>query len=243
MSRSERLLALAQLLRRHRQAVPGSTLAETLGVSLRTLYRDIAALQAQGASIEGSPGLGYVLKPGHTLPPLMFTPEEVEALALGSRWVIQRGDTRLAEAARDALAKIASVLSPPARRELETSTLLIGPGAWDGQDDATTIALRDAIRSEHRLSIAYRDAQGRSSERAIWPFALGYFEGVRVAIAWCERRADLRHFRTDRIERWTDTGERYPRRRNELLAEWRQRELDRSPAVAGRDRPPTADGI
>ncbi len=112
MSRAERLLDLVQVLRRHRGPVSGRHLAETMGVSLRTLYRDIASLQAQGAAIEGEPGLGYVLRPGFTLPPLMFREEEIEALVLGMRWVATRTDGPLASAAGDALAKIAAVLRP-----------------------------------------------------------------------------------------------------------------------------------
>src|SRR5205085_11795138 len=98
------------ILRRHRTPVPGAQLARDLGVSLRTLYRDIASLQAQGATIEGEAGLGYQLRPGFTLPPLMLSVAEIEALVLGSRWVAQRTDTELAQAARDALAKIHAVL-------------------------------------------------------------------------------------------------------------------------------------
>lgn len=109
MSRSERLLALLQHLRRHRHPVSGATLAADLGISLRTLYRDIATLQSQGAHLDGAPGLGYVLREGFVLPPLMFSVDEVEALVLGSRWVIDRGDQRLGVAARDALAKIRSM--------------------------------------------------------------------------------------------------------------------------------------
>src|SRR6516225_364885 len=105
MSRAERLLDLIQILRRHRRPVAGKLLAEELGISLRTLYRDIASLQAQGAGIEGEAGIGYVLKPGFMLPPLMFSEEEIEALVLGSRWVAERGDQRLAAAAKNALAR------------------------------------------------------------------------------------------------------------------------------------------
>src|SRR5689334_17148542 len=107
MSRVQRLLDLIQILRRHRQPVAGETLASELAISLRTLYRDIATLQAQGARIDGEPGLGYILRPGFMLPPLMFSEEEIEALVLGSRWVAERGDSRLGDAARNALAKIA----------------------------------------------------------------------------------------------------------------------------------------
>ncbi len=117
-----------QLLRRHQYPVAGAALADSLGVSLRTLYRDIATLQAQGADIEGAPGLGYVLKPGFMLPPLMFSEEEIEAIVLGSRWVARRTDGALADAAANALAKIAAVLPSDLRASLEASTLLIGPG-------------------------------------------------------------------------------------------------------------------
>src|SRR6476660_2658089 len=99
MSRSQRLLDLLQILRRHRFPVTGAALAGELGISLRTLYRDIASLQEQGANIEGEPGLGYVLRPGFMLPPLMFSEDEIEALVLGSRWVAERGDERLGAAA------------------------------------------------------------------------------------------------------------------------------------------------
>ena len=226
MSRSARLLGLMQLLRRHRQPVAGSVIAEELGISLRTLYRDVATLQAQGADIDGAPGLGYVLKPGFVLPPLMFSTEEVEALVLGSRWVSERGDPRLAAAAGDALAKIAAVLPPELRLELETSALLVPPGPPVAEVGLHDAAIRQAIRQEHRLVLDYRDAAGKGSRRTIWPFALGYFDRVQVVVAWCELRQDLRHFRTDRIASLKDSGQRYPRRRQALLKEWRAKELN-----------------
>ncbi|MDE1950865.1 MAG: YafY family transcriptional regulator, partial [Burkholderiales bacterium] len=212
MSRSARLLDLLQLLRRHRRPLAGSAIAAELGISLRTLYRDIATLQAQGAAIDGAPGLGYVLEPGFTLPPLMFSLDELEALALGSRWVMDRGDRRLGEAARDALAKLAAVLPAELRRELDTSPLLVGPGepiAAGGPasaGDAELAAIRLAIRSEHKLEVRYRDADGRDSRRLIWPFALGFFDRARVVVAWCELRQSIRHFRTDHIAELAATG-------------------------------------
>ena len=226
MSRSARLLDLLQLLRRHRQPLSGAAIAQALGISLRTLYRDIATLQAQGADIDGAPGLGYVLKPGFVLPPLMFSTEEVEALVLGSRWVSERGDPRLAAAAGDALAKIAAVLPPELRLELETSALLVPPGPPVAEVGLHDAAIRQAIRQEHRLVLDYRDAAGKGSRRTIWPFALGYFDRVQVVVAWCELRQDLRHFRTDRIASLKDSGHRYPRRRQALLKEWRAKELN-----------------
>src|SRR5262249_17359272 len=107
MARAERLLELIQVLRRHRHPVSGQPLADELGVWLRTLYRDIQTLIGQGAAIDGEAGVGYVLRPGFVLPPLMFSDEEIEALVLGSRWVAQRTD--LARAAANAIAKIAAV--------------------------------------------------------------------------------------------------------------------------------------
>jgi predicted DNA-binding transcriptional regulator YafY len=224
MSRSERLLALLQLLRRHRQPVSGAAIAVELGISLRSLYRDIATLQAQGARIDGAPGLGYVMKPGFTLPPLMFSADEVEALVLGSRWVVDRGDGRLAAAARDALAKIAAVLPAELRHELDTSALIVGPGAPLAAGDVEVATLRQAIRIEHKIEIGYRDAVAKDSLRTVWPFALGFFDRARVLVAWCELRQAIRHFRTDRIVSLSLSGERYPRRRQALMKEWREQQ-------------------
>jgi biotin operon repressor len=128
MSRAQRLLDLIQVLRGYRRPVGGAVLAETLGISLRTLYRDIETLNTQGAHIDGEPGVGYVLRPGFMLPPLMFSEEEIEAIVLGSCWVADRADAALSAAARNALAKIAAVLPQDLKTSLDTSGLLIGPG-------------------------------------------------------------------------------------------------------------------
>lgn len=223
MSRSARLLDLIQALRRHRRPVAGRTLAGELGVSLRTLYRDIATLQAQGATIAGEPGVGYVLRPGFMLPPLMFSEDEIEALVLGSQWVSGRTDPRLAAAARNTLAKIAAVLPSDLVDQLETSGLMVVPGAVE-PDGVDLGIVRRAIRSENKLAITYRDERGAETSRVIWPFALGYFERVRLVVAWCELRQGYRNFRSDRIVDWNETAERYPRRRQALLKEWRAAE-------------------
>src|ERR1700754_4300218 len=123
MSRAQRLLDLLQILRSHRYPVSGALLAGQLDISLRTLYRDIALLQQQGAHIEGEAGVGYVLRPGFLLPPLMFSEEEIQALVLGSRWVADRADSQLGQAARNALAKIAAVLPPELRNECDDGAL------------------------------------------------------------------------------------------------------------------------
>jgi len=224
VSRAERLLELLQVLRRHRQPVAGEALAAELGVSLRTLYRDIRSLQAQGAAIQGEPGLGYVMRPGFLLPPLMFTEDELEALVLGTRWVSRRAEERLGGAARNALARIAAVLPQDLREALHASPLLVGPGEPEPAGEAELPAIRAAIRGERKVEIRYRDGAGAETERTIWPFALAYLDRIRIVVAWCETRRGFRHFRVDRIVSLRATDERYPRRRQVLLTEWRERE-------------------
>jgi predicted DNA-binding transcriptional regulator YafY len=223
MSRSERLLNLLQVLRRHRRPVSAQTLAHASSVSVRTLYRDIASLRAQGAEIEGEPGVGYVLRPGFVLPPLMFRSIDIEALMLGLRWVADRGDAALAAGARDAATRIAAVLPPALRRELETSALLVGT-QWPSSNDSTAQEhLRTAIRTGRKMRLSYRDKDGTVSERVIWPFALVYFDEARVLAGWCELRADIRHFRADRIIRMELLDEAAPRAPSALLDEWRKK--------------------
>jgi predicted DNA-binding transcriptional regulator YafY len=224
VSRAQRLLDLIQVFRRHRRPVSGAALAEETGVSLRTLYRDIATLQSQGARIDGEPGVGYVLRPGFMLPPLMFSEDEIEALVLGSRWVSERADDPLGTAARNALAKIAAVLPDDLKDSLDASSLLIGPGEPIAAGDARLPDIRVAIKSELKLKIDYADADGTSTQRMIWPVALAFFDRVRIVVAWCELRHGFRHFRTDRIAVLKPTAKRYPRRRAVLLKEWREKE-------------------
>jgi predicted DNA-binding transcriptional regulator YafY len=224
MSRAQRLLDLIQALRGYRRPVSGATLAEALGISLRTVYRDIETLKAQGAHIDGEPGGGYVLRPGFMLPPLMFSEEEIEAIVLGSRWVADRADAALGAAARNALAKIAAVLPQDLKISLDTSSLLVGPGNAVAAGDAELPTIRLAIRTERKLRIFYVDGRGRDSKRTIWPFALAFFDRVRVVVAWCEIREGFRAFRTDRIRKVQFVDKRYPRRRQVLLNDWRATE-------------------
>lgn len=221
MSRSERLLDLIQVLRRHRTPVSGKALADELGISIRTLYRDIVTLQGHGADIEGEPGLGYVLRPGFMLPPLMFSEDEIEVITLGIRWAAVNGDARLGAAANNAAAKIAAVLPADLRRDMETSALLVGSGqkVAGGHIDMTPV--RAAIRRERKLRIAYRDKDAMTTQRFIWPFALAFFDKVRVIAAWCELRQGFRHFRIDRIETLEETDIRYSRRRTEMMKAWK----------------------
>lgn len=223
MSRAGRLLELLQSLRRHRRPVTAAALAAELGVSERTVYRDIATLVGRGVPVEGEAGLGYVLRPGFLLPPLMFGEEELEALVLGLRWVAGQGEAvALARAAQDALAKIAAVLPEAAREALPHVGLLVPPA---GPAGAVGLALlRQAIRAERPLRLHYADAADRRSERVVWPLALAFFDQVRVLVAWCELRHGFRHFRCDRMLGAEPLEGRYPRRRRLLLAEWRASE-------------------
>lgn len=202
----------------------GAALADELEISLRTLYRDIATLRAQGARIDGEPGVGYLLRPGFMLPPLMFSEDEIEALVLGSRWVSERADEPLGQAARNALAKIAAVLPDDLKEGLDASSLLIGPGDPIAAGDAALPTIRGAIRRERKLKISYVDADGTDTRRTIWPIALAFFDRARIVVAWCELRDGFRHFRTDRISALKLAETRYPRRRAALLKDWRAQE-------------------
>lgn len=222
MSRTERLLALMQLLRSRRHPVAGSQLADELGISLRSLYRDIATLRSQGADIAGEPGTGYQLRPGYTLPPLMFSAEEIEALVLGSRWVSRHADAALADAAHQAMAKISSVLPVEARHLLHHNTLMVG-GHADHRDPALhqhAASLRTAIREQRKARLHYRDAEGACTRRTVWPFAIGFFGEVQILAAWCEYRGDFRHFRLDRIEVLEIQAARCPHSAMALLHQW-----------------------
>lgn len=238
MSRPERLLQLLQILRRYRRPVSGHTLAGELGVSIRTLYRDISSLQAQGAMIDGEPGVGYLLRPGFMLPPLMFSHEELDALMLGMRLVTEQDDASLAGDALSVIAKINAVIPAELRHELESSALLTGAGRTFAEQIVDIDRLRAAIRSESKLLITYLDLSETLSKRIVWPYALVYFNSTRVLMCWCETRNAYRNFRTDRIQAFDNSNERYPKNRQALLREWR-----RSEHIAGRSILPESDSM
>lgn len=207
-------------LRRHRRPVTAAALAAELSVSVRTVYRDVQALVGLGAPIDGEAGLGYMLRGGFFLPPLMFDPDEIEALVLGARWVEVQKDQALASAARNALAKIAAA-APKDIRDTMAETGLWAPPRWSDAPAIDLKPIREAIRREVKLELAYVDAAGAPTERIVWPIALAFYQGHETIAAWCELREGFRHFRTDRIGTLTATAERYPRRRVVLVKEWR----------------------
>ncbi|UXN71334.1 YafY family transcriptional regulator [Devosia neptuniae] len=222
MDKTERLFAVMDALRRHRRPVTAAALAEEQGVSVRTLYRDVQTLIGLGAPIDGEAGVGYMLKPGFFLPPLMFTPEELEALVLGARWVGAQPDDGLGAAAQNALAKIATA-SPEDLRDRINDTGLWPVAVWSNKTPMPVLGqVRQAMRTEKALHICYEDESGRPSERAIWPVQLAYYEGKQVIAAWCCLRQAFRNFRTDRIVSLLMTEDRYGKRRAMLEREWRE---------------------
>jgi predicted DNA-binding transcriptional regulator YafY len=223
MGRSNRMFEVIQVLRAARKPLTAQALAERMEVDKRTIYRDIAALQAMRIPIEGEAGIGYVMRRGFDLPPLMFDADEVEAIVVGLALLQRTGDRGLQTAAASVGMKIAEVLPRENGPGIDANTLHVS--TWGAAAPGIDMkALRRAIREERKLRLSYADANGRRSERVVWPFALAFFEHVRVLATWCETRRDFRHFRTDRISDATLLGERYPRRRRVLLSDWRARE-------------------
>ena len=218
MRRADRLLQIVQALRRHRGPVTAEALARELEVSRRTIYRDMLDLQTALVPIEGDAGVGYVLRPGYDLPPLMFTVEEIEAIVLGARLAQGRGDPALARAANDVLAKVSAVVLPPLAEVLDRSALLVPPGKDDEAAFGPHLAvLRQAVRERTRLEIGYEDTSGTVTNRVVWPLALLFFAHVTLLGTWCELRADFRFFRTDRIKGPQATGNRFDTRNGALL--------------------------
>src|SRR4051812_4884514 len=222
MRRADRLFQIIQVLRRTRKPLTADAIAAELETSKRTIYRDIATLIGQRVPIRGEAGMGYILEKGFDLPPLMLTPDEIEAAVLGAQWVAGRGDPALARAALDLIAKIGATVPERLRPyALEPSTR--AAPRWNVAPDGLDMAqVRHAIRNGHKIALRYSDEQDRASQRTVWPFAVGYHETVRLLIAWCELRADFRSFRTDRVTDAEFLDERYPERPAALRARWRR---------------------
>jgi len=229
MRPADRLFQIIQILRRTPKPVTADALAGELAISKRTVYRDIADLIAQRVPIRGEAGVGYVLQPGLDLPPLMLTPEEIEAAVLGAQWVARHSDAELARAAQDLIAKIGAVVPERLRPFVFEPVTDMPPARSLATDGLDMARVREQIHSGRKIRLYYRDEQGRESERIVWPVTVGYMETVRHLIAWCELRQDFRSFRTDRVVAAGFLDERYPDRPSALRAKWR-RKLNRSEA-------------
>ena len=198
MRRADRLFKLVQLLRGRRLST-AAWLAEKMEVSQRTVYRDVADLQAQGVPIDGEAGVGYRLVAGFDLPPLMFTTLEAQALVASVRIAQSRLDRSLAIAAEDALGKIVGVLPPAARAAAETLPLYAAPWATDKDSAERLGLLRDAASARRRIRFDYADAKGAATTRTARPLACYHWESVWTLAAWCEQRDAFRSFRVDRM--------------------------------------------
>jgi predicted DNA-binding transcriptional regulator YafY len=209
MRRADRLFLIIHALRGRRTALPARRLAETLGVSLRTVYRDVADLQVSGVPIEGEAGVGYVLRKGSDIPPLMFNADELEALVVGTRFVRAFGGEHLAQSARAALLKIEAVLPPELRTRTRRSRIFAPPRRDRIEATAVIDRLHAAIEQHHVLRMDYHDESGRASTRDVEPLCLAFWGGAWTLGAWCRLRNDFRNFRPDRIARFDATGETF----------------------------------
>jgi predicted DNA-binding transcriptional regulator YafY len=219
--RTERLFQIIQILRSKRGLVTGLDLANELEVSIRTLYRDMAELIAQRVPIRGEAGSGYVLDNGYDMPPLMLTPDELEAAMLGAAWVAKRGDPSLARGARDLIAKISAAVPQSLRPILLDDGLRPISFKPIARERFDLGSLRRAVRERYKAVLDYQDGKGQSSSRTIWPIFIAYMEEIRIIVAWCELRQDFRHFRTDRINAVQVMDQRYAARPADLRAQWK----------------------
>ncbi|MCB1485961.1 MAG: YafY family transcriptional regulator [Bauldia sp.] len=210
MRRADRLFEIIQQLRGSR-LVTADRLAEQLEVSVRTIYRDIRDLQASGVPIDGAAGVGYLLRPGYHLPPLMFLPSEIESLIVGARMVEAWAGRTLAAAATEALIKIGAVVPADRMRAAEQVPIFATGYRVQEEERRNLDEFAKAIDEKFKVGFAYRDAEGGDTERVVWPLALHFWGRVWTLAAWCELRDDFRTFRVDRAERLSVRDDRYPR--------------------------------
>jgi predicted DNA-binding transcriptional regulator YafY len=222
MRRADRLFQIIQILRRSTRPVTAAALAQELEVSKRTVYRDVADLIGQRVPIDGEAGLGYLLASDYDMPPLMLTPDEIEAVMLGAQWVAARSDNALANAARDVIAKIAAVVPEHLRPFIVEPSVGVRPTVAMSEEGVDPSRLRSAIREGRKLRLIYRSDAGEETERKVWPVILGYAETTRMLVAWCELRQGFRHFRTDRMIEAVMLDESIGLRHGELRRRWQR---------------------
>jgi predicted DNA-binding transcriptional regulator YafY len=224
MRRSDRLFDIIQTLRVAKGPMTAATIAERLEVTVRTVYRDIATLQARRVPIEGAAGIGYLLRRGFDLPPLMFTADEIDAIAVGARRVRRLRDPGLQEAADSVLAKVATILPDGLRDGVVSAPFFVSEGAAQTPEGIDLSDVRYAIRETRKLRITYADGSGQRTNRTIWPIAMAYYVDVTIIGAWCELRVDYRHFRVERIVTSTLLEENFPTGDGKLMEGWLARQ-------------------
>ena len=234
MRRADRLFQIVQHLRGGR-LVTARMLGERLEVSERTIYRDIADLQSTGVPIDGEAGVGYIMREGFELPPLMFTRDEIVALVAGARMVRAFGGAAMARAAEEALIKISTVLPENERARISKTEIHTPNWVVSDTDRITIDALERAIEGRNVLKLDYRDESGRGTERDIRPLGLWFWGKVWTLIAWCELREDFRAFRIDRIATVAPSGRTFKPERGKQLADF-YRTLEVRDGAAGNGR-------
>jgi predicted DNA-binding transcriptional regulator YafY len=220
MSRSQRLLQMMQLMRSMTPPLRGEDLARELGISIRSVYRDIDTLRSSGAVIDGEAGFGYTLVEDPALPPMMFSRDEIEALVLGLREVQEVADPVLAEAARNALSKVRASLPDRMRMQFEHSVLHAKRFHSRPEISIDVASLREAAREELAIDIAYGDEAGRQTQRRVQPLAIVFLDQTLMLLAWCQLRSDFRSFRIDRIREMVASDESFRPKRVPLLREF-----------------------
>ena len=220
MSATSRLFSIIQTLRAAKKPITAQQLCSQLEVSLRTIYRDIAELQAQNIPVDGEAGVGYVLRKGYDMPPLMLTHDELEAALLGAQWVAERGDAKLANGANSLIEKLSSAI-PQHLKQIVDSPVVAAPRLTQAcPDNVDPERLREIMRQRKKIKIEYANGAGQKTTRTIWPFMLAYFETTKLVVAWCEKREEFRHFRTDRIMQIKVLDEKFPMTINKLTLAW-----------------------
>lgn len=217
MSRSDRLFRLLHVLRSLPPPVTADRLATETEVSVRSIYRDIAALRAAGARIEGEAGYGYALSEDPALPPQSFTRIEIEALLFGMAEARFTGDRQIAEAADSVIAKITATLPERQQREAAHAVQYVQRYGRGDQTRPDVTVIRQACWDEEVLHLRYRDAQGRATDRNIRPLTIGFMNDTLMCLGWCLLRDDYRLFRIDRIDSAMPTGESFRPHRVALL--------------------------
>ncbi len=258
MSRTARLFDLTDALRRRQRATSAATLAKALGVSQRTIYRDVQALLALGAPIDGEPGSGYLMHGEWCVPAPVFTETELRALALGARWLSGQLNHGSAAAAESAFDKIDALLSAAGKEAcLQSGPRRSGPSDSQAASPTDSTApsaapalpfigvgsdassLRRAIRLEHKLRIDHLQDSGAIESRIVWPITLVDFDTARLLVAWSEGDEGFRHFRTDRIAAATLLDERHPRPRLALIQAWHAHEAASAAPITEEAQPET----
>jgi predicted DNA-binding transcriptional regulator YafY len=232
MRRADRLFDIIQALRVAKAPLTAADLAMQLEVTVRTVYRDIATLQARRVPIEGAVGLGYMLRQGFDLPPLMFTLDEIDAILVGAQLIQRTGDAGLQAAARSVLSKVTVALPDHLRHHLDVPPIYVSPFGASVPSSIDLNDVRQAIRGRQKMAIDYVDGDGIQTKRVIWPLAVAYFIEATLVCGWCELRRDYRHFRADRIKGGELLAATYPADDGRLLQDWltqvRQPQPDRT---------------